>query len=127
MGKKFMSKICDFLKKCECFYVLTINKNFPAGRPFGAIMEYDKKSYISTSDKNEVHNQIIKNGNIQIIAKETGTRNWLRITGTATECTELKIKQKMLEKCPQLLKHFSSANSEHYLLFQIEILNVEFN
>ena len=116
-----------FFKKCECFYVLTINKNFPAGRPFGAIMEYDKKSYISTSDKNEVHNQIIKNGNIQIIAKETGTWNWLRITGTATECTELEIKQKMLEEYPRILKRFSSANSEHYLLFQIEILNVEFN
>lgn len=122
-----MSKICDFLKRCECFYVLTINKGFPAGRPFGAIMEHNKKLYISTSDKNQVHSQIIKNGNIQIIAKETGTRNWLRITGKATECTKLEIKQKMLQECPQLLKHFSSANSEHYLLFQIEILNTEFN
>lgn len=122
-----MSKIYDFLKKCECFYVLTINKNFPAGRPFGAIMECDKKLYISTSDKNQVHSQIIKNGNIQIVAKETGTRNWLRVTGTATECSDLKMKQKMLEECPQLSKHFSSASSKHYLLFQIEILNSEFN
>lgn len=122
-----MSKIYDFLKKCECFFVLTINENFPAGRPFGAIMEYNKKLYISTSDKNAVHNQIIKNGNIQIIAKETGTRNWIRITGIATECTDIKMKKKMLEKYPEVSKHFPSADSEHYLLFQIKVLDAQFN
>ena len=34
-----MSKAYEFLKECGYFYVLTINKDFPAGRPFGAVME----------------------------------------------------------------------------------------
>ena len=44
-----MSKAYEFLRECGYFYVLTINKDFPAGRPFGAVMEYDNKLYISTN------------------------------------------------------------------------------
>lgn len=36
------------------------------------------------------------------------------------------LKQKMLEECPVLRKHFSTAESEHYLLFQVDVLNTEF-
>ena len=122
-----MSKICDFLKECGCFYVLTINGDFPAGRPFGAVMEYEGKLFISTSDGNKVHKQLRNNGNIQILAKKEDTREWIRITGTATECNNVKMKQRMLEECPVLSKHFSDAESEHYLLFQIEVLDAEFH
>ena len=64
---------------------------------------------------------------MQILARKEGTREWLRITGNALECDELKMKQRMLAECPVLSKHFSSAESEHYLLFQIEILDAEFH
>ena len=53
-----MSKAYEFLKEYGYFYVLTINDNFPAGRPFGAVMEYDNKLYISTNDGNQVHKQL---------------------------------------------------------------------
>lgn len=65
-----MSKAYEFLKECECFYVLTINKGFPAGRPFGAVMEHGGKVFISTNNKNEAHKQLRSNGNIQIVAKK---------------------------------------------------------
>ena len=122
-----MSKAYEFLKECGCFYVLTINKDFPAGRPFGAVMEYDGKLFISTNNKNEAHKQMRSNGNIQIVAKKEASRQWIRITGKATECSDIKIKQKMLKECPVLSKHFSSAENEHFLLFQIDILSTEFN
>lgn len=122
-----MSKAYNFLRECGYFYVLTVNGDFPAGRPFGAVMEYNEKLYISTNDGNKAHQQIRKNGNIQILAKKEGTRQWLRITGIAAESTDIKLKQKMLEECPVLTKHFSTAESEHYLLFQVEVLKTEFN
>lgn len=125
-GDRFMNKAYEFLKECGYFYVLTINGDFPAGRPFGAVMECDGKLYISTNDGNKAHQQIRDNGNIQILAKKEGTREWLRITGIATECTDIKMKQKMLEECPVLLKHFSIVESEHYLLFQVDVINTEF-
>lgn len=122
-----MSKAYEFLKECECFYVLTINKGFPTGRPFGAVMEHGGKLFISTNNKNEAHKQLRSNGNIQIVAKKEDLRQWIRITGKATECSDIKIKQKMLKECPILSKHFSSAKNEHFLLFQIDILSIEFN
>ena len=125
--RKNVSKIYDFLKDCECFYVLTLNGDFPAGRPFGAVMEQDGKLFISTSDGNKVHAQLRNSGNMQILVKKEGTREWLRVTGIATECSDVKMKQRMLEECPVLSKHFASAEDEHYLLFQIEVLDAEFH
>ena len=39
IGGKIMSREYEFLKECGYFYVLIINKDFPDGRPFGAVME----------------------------------------------------------------------------------------
>ena len=122
-----MSKTYDFLKECGYFYVLTISGDFPAGRPFGAVMECENKLYISTHDGNQVHQQLRKNGNIQILAKKEHSRKWLRVTGKATECHSLAMKQRMLEECPVLKTHFSSADSEHFLVFQVKVLNAEFH
>lgn len=122
-----MSKAYNFLKECGYFYVLTMNGDFPAGRPFGAVMEYNDKLFISTHDGNKVHKQLRENGNIQIVAKKETTRDWIRITGKASECNDIKIKQRMLDECPIFAKHFSTAEDEHYLLFEIEILETEFN
>lgn len=122
-----MSKEYEFLKECGYFYLLTINGDFPAGRPFGAVMEHNGKLFISTNNKNKVHKQLRSKGNIQIVAKKETSRQWIRITGKATECNNIKIKQKMLEECPVLSKHFSSTENEHYLIFQIDILGTEFN
>ncbi|WP_455391140.1 pyridoxamine 5'-phosphate oxidase family protein [Frisingicoccus sp.] len=122
-----MSKAYDFLKECGYFYILTLNGDFPAGRPFGAVMEYDGKLYISTNTGNNAHKQLRENGNIQILAKKEGTREWLRITGKAKECNDLSMKEKMLEECPILAKHFASADEAHYLLFAVDVLETEFN
>ncbi|WP_276885291.1 pyridoxamine 5'-phosphate oxidase family protein [Allobaculum stercoricanis] len=122
-----MSKAYDFLKECGSFFVLTINDDFPAGRPFGAIMEHEGKLYIATNPNNKVHQQLRDHGNMQILAKKEGTRQWLRITGHARECTDLDMKQRMIEACPVLVKHYQSADDPKLLLFAIEILETEFH
>ncbi|EMU52520.1 hypothetical protein [Clostridium butyricum] len=55
-----MSKTIDFIKECGIFYVLTINNNFTAGRPFGAIMESDGDLFISTDDMKDVYKHLKK-------------------------------------------------------------------
>lgn len=69
-----MSRAYDFLKECGYFYVLTMNEDFPAGRPFGAVMECNNYLYISTNNRNQVHKQLRANGNIQILSKRDGTK-----------------------------------------------------
>ena len=120
-----MSKIFDFLKESGIFYVLTINGDFPAGRPFGAVMEYNDDLYISTADTKEVYKQLIENSNIQIISLKPNTREWIRINGISEECEDIEIKKKMLEECPVLSKHFKAPDTPHYAVFQIKILSAQ--
>lgn len=85
------------LSQGEIVRVLMINGEFPAGRLFGAVMEYEDKLYISTNDINRAHSQLRKNGNIQILAKKENSREWLRITGKAQECSDIRMKEKVLD------------------------------
>lgn len=114
-----MSKTYDFLKACGVFYVLTVNGDYPAGRPFGAVMEYENELYLSTADGKAVYDQLKQHKEMQIIALKPHSREWIRVSGIAVECNDLKIKQEMLKVCPALTKHFPSADSEHYVLFKI--------
>lgn len=121
-----MSKAYDFIKECDCFYVITLNGKFPAARPFGAMMEVGKYLYIATHDGNEAHKQLRANGNIQIIAKKNGTRDWVRLTGVAEECNDIELKRQFMKECPVLVKHYGTADSTHYLMFRIAVKNVEY-
>ncbi len=120
-----MSKGYEFLKECGIFFVLTLNGDYPAGRPFGVVMEVGEDLYISTNDFNQAHKQLRANGHIQIVAKKPSSREWIRITGTATECDDAALKQKMYEENPILQKHHDSAEAEHFLMFRIKVENVE--
>ena len=120
-----MSKAYDFLKECGSFFVLTINGDYPAGRPFGAVMEIGEDLYLATNDMNQAHKQMRANEHIQIVAKKFDSREWIRITGTSEECDRLELKVKMLEECPVLHKHYDSAEAEHFLIFKVKVENVE--
>lgn len=115
-----MSRSYEFLKECKVFYVLTVNAGRPAGRPFGAVMEYENTLYFSTADTKDVYRQLTEDPNIQILALKPGTRDWLRINGRAAECRDMHIRQKMLEECPALRKHFDSPECEHFAVFGVE-------
>lgn len=115
----------EFLKECGCFFVLTINGEYPAGRPFGAVMEADGYLYISTNDMNQAHKQLIEHKQMQIIAKKANTREWIRLTGIAEECNNEKLKQRMLVECPVLQNRFSDIGLEHFIMFKIKVENVE--
>lgn len=120
-----MSQAYNFLKECGIFYVLTINKEYPAGRPFGVVMEVNDDLYISTNDFNQAHIQLKENNHVQIIAKKPNSREWIRITGIAEECNDATLKQKMYDENAILQRHHTSADSSHFLMFKIKVENVE--
>ena len=120
-----MSNTYEFLKECGIFYVLTINGDYPAGRPFGVVMEVGEDLYISTNDFNQAHKQLRTNSHIQIIAKKPHSTEWIRITGTAEECSDKSLKQKMYDENPILQKHHPSAEAEHFLMFRVKVENIE--
>ena len=120
-----MSKAYEFLKECGSFFVLTINDDFPAGRPFGAVMEVGEDLYLSTNNMNQAHKQMRANEHIQIVAKKPTSREWIRITGIATECDNKELKAKMLQKCPILQQRFGAVGMEHFIMFKVTVVNVE--
>ena len=120
-----MSKTYDFLKECGSFFVLTINDGCPAGRPFGAVMEVGDDLYLSTNDMNQAHKQMRENEHIQIVAKKTDSREWIRITGLASECDDMELKNRMLEECPILQQRFGAVGMEHFIMFKVKAENVE--
>lgn len=120
-----MSKAYEFLKECGSFFVLSIKGDYPAGRPFGAVMEVGQDLYLSTNDMNEAHKQMRENGHIQIVAKKTNSREWIRITGLATECQDLDLKDRMLQECPVLQQRFGTVGMEHFILLKVQVENVE--
>lgn len=95
-----MSEAYKFLKEYVSFFVLSINGDFPAERPFGAVMQVGDNLYLSTNDLNEAHKQIRLNGNIQIVAKKPDSREWIRITGVTSECNDIdsKLKDSIINK-----------------------------
>ena len=120
-----MSKAYDFLRECGSFFVLTINGDYPAGRPFGAIMEVGEDLYLATNDMNQAHKQMRENEHIQIVAKKPTSREWVRITGIATECDDNDLKQRMLEECPILQQRFGTVGMEHFIMFKVKVVNAE--
>ncbi len=117
--------LVEFLRECGTFFVLTSADNSPMGRPFGAVMEHDGDLYISTANTKQVYQQLKSNPSMQIVAIKHGTRTWVRISGSAEECTERDIKAKMLDECPGLLRHYCNADVPHYAVFKINISNSE--
>lgn len=95
-----MSEAYKFLKECVSFFVLSINGDFQAERPFVAVMQVGDNLYLSTNDLNEAHKQIRLNGNIQIVAKKPDSREWIRITGVTSECNDIdsKLKDSIINK-----------------------------
>ena len=116
-----MSKAYEFLKECGAFFVLSINGDYPAGRPFGAVMEVGDDLYLSTNDMNDAHKQMRENEHIQIVAKKAESREWIRITGIATECDNQALKQRMLEECPILQQRFGAVGMEHFIMFKVKV------
>lgn len=120
-----MSKAYEFLKECGSFFVLTINGDYPAGRPFGAVMEVGEDLYLSTNDMNQAHKQMREHEQIQIIAKKPESREWIRISGIAAECDDKELKDKMLAECPVLQQRFGAVGVEHFIMFKVKVENVE--
>lgn len=104
---------------------MTINGDYPAGRPFGAVMEAGEDLYLSTNDMNQAHKQMRTNEHIQIVAKKANSREWIRITGIAAESDDKMLKQKMLEECPVLQQRFGAVGMEHFIMFKVKVEDVE--
>jgi uncharacterized pyridoxamine 5'-phosphate oxidase family protein len=95
-----MEEVYEFLKKCNTYYLATVDGDQPRVRPFGTILISDNKLYFQTGRSKNVSKQIMKNPKIEICA--ASGHSWLRVEAIAVEDNRIEVKEKMLDAYPQL-------------------------
>ena len=104
---------------------LTMGEIQQATSHFKKAMEIYETVFEFEPDMIETKKQMRKNEHIQIVAKKTESREWIRMTGIATECDNQDLKQRMLEECPVLQQRFGAVGIEHFIMFKVKVENVE--
>lgn len=112
-----MNKAAQFLKDCGTFFLATDDEGQPRVRPFGAVAEFEGKTYISTNNTKKCYKQMLKNAKIEISGVLGG--KWIRITGEAVADSRREAKQAMLEENPLLKKMYSLDDG----IFEVLYLN----
>jgi uncharacterized pyridoxamine 5'-phosphate oxidase family protein len=101
-----MNKAAQFLADSQTFYLATVEDDQPRVRPFGAVMEWEGKVYISTNNKKDVYAQILKNPKVEISSMDK-SYNWIRIAGKLVPDDRREAKEAMLKAQPGLEKMYS--------------------
>lgn len=86
-----MQEVYDFLKKCDTYYLATLEGNQPHVRPFGTINIFDGQLYIQTGKVKSVSQQIMTQPQIELCAFDG--QQWLRVQATAIEDDRLEAKK----------------------------------
>ena len=110
-----MKIVYDFLKKCQTYYLATVENDQPRVRPFGTIDLFENKLYIQTGKIKNVSKQMAQNPKIEICAFDGNT--WIRIEATAINDDRIEAKQHMLDNYPTLQKMYKADDDNTQVLY----------
>lgn len=110
-----MNEVFDFLKKCETYYLATVEGDQPRVRPFGTIDIFDGKLYIQTGKVKDVSKQIQANPKVEVCA--FGEGKWVRITGKLIRDERIEAKEHMLDQYPHLKAMYSADDDNTEVLY----------
>ena len=115
-----MLEIHDYLKKCETFYIATVEGSQPRVRAFGAVHIFEDKLYLITSKEKAVSKQICANPKVEICAIYGEVFNggsWLRVEATLVEDDRIEAKQSMLDGIPVLQNIYRADDYNTQVLY----------
>ena len=110
-----MQEVCDFLKKCNTYYLATVEGDQPRVRPFGTIEIYEGKLYIQTGKVKEVSKQLQANPKAEICGFTEG--KWIRVTGKLIRDDRIEAKKHMLDAYPSLQGMYSAEDDNTEVLY----------
>ncbi|MDR0915677.1 MAG: pyridoxamine 5'-phosphate oxidase family protein [Oscillospiraceae bacterium] len=90
------NKATEYLQKVGTFFIATTEGDQPRVRPFGAVGEFDGKTYICLNNTKKVFAQLVANPKIEIVGQYEGG-NWVRIWAKAVRDDRNEAREKMLE------------------------------
>ncbi len=111
-----MNEVLEFLKKCNAYYLATVEGDQPRVRPFGTIHMFEDKLYLQTGKVKEVSKQIHANPKVELCGFVDGV--WIRVEATAVEDDRNAARQSMLDAYPTLQAMYSAddGNTEVFYL-----------
>ncbi|MDR3599346.1 MAG: pyridoxamine 5'-phosphate oxidase family protein [Desulfosporosinus sp.] len=110
-----MQEVFDFLKKCQTYYLATLDGDQPRVRPFGTVNIFEGKLYIQTGRVKDVAKQMMANPKIEICA--FNGQEWIRIQAVAAEDDRVEAKQSMLDSYPSLQSRYSATDDNTLVLY----------
>jgi len=121
-----MDDVYNFLKKCNTYYLATVEDGKPKVRPFGTIDLFEGGLYIQTGKKKEVSKQIHNNPYIEICAFIEGS--WIRLACKAIEDIRYEAKKHMLDAYPSLRGMYdeNDGNTEVFRLSECHAIIASF-
>ncbi|MDO5423321.1 MAG: pyridoxamine 5'-phosphate oxidase family protein [Eubacteriales bacterium] len=111
-----MEEIYEFLKKCNTYYLATVEGDQPRVRPFGTVDLFEGKLYIQTGKVKAVSAQMKANPKVEICGMAGG--KWIRVAGEAVLDERLEAQEHMLAAYPSLQKMYQpgDGNTEVFYL-----------
>lgn len=114
-----MREVYDFLKKCQIYYLATVEGDQPRVRPFGTIDWFEDRLYIQTGKVKDVSKQMQQNPKIELCAFDG--EKWLRVAATAVRDDRVEAKAHMLDAYPQLKGRYSATDGNTEVLYLKDI------
>ena len=110
-----MQTVYDFLKKCQTYYLATVEGDQPRVRPFGTVDIFEGKLYIQTGKVKDVSKQIQQNAKAELCAFDG--EKWLRVSGKLVRDDRVEAKEHMLAGYPSLHSMYSPTDDNTEVLY----------
>ncbi len=110
-----MEEVYEFLKKCDTYYLATMDGDQPRVRPFGTINLFENKLYFQTGKIKNVAKQIKANFKIEICGMTEG--KWIRVEAIAVEDDRVEARQHMLDAYPSLKARYTAEDGNTEVLY----------
>lgn len=110
-----MKEVYDFLKKCQTYFIATVDGDQPRVRPFGTVDIFEDRLYIQTGKVKNVSKQMQANPKIEICAVDGG--EWIRIAATVVRDDREEAKQHMLDAYPALQEMYKADDDNTEVLY----------
>ena len=116
MTKETITKLHDFLKEVETYYLATTEGDQPRVRPFGTALLFEDNIYVLTAKSKKVSKQIEVNPRFEISAMDKAGR-WIRVSGILKEDNRIEVHQAMLEEYPHLKNAYTAGDDNTNTLY----------